>query len=474
MITSTTRTGSWKRSVTLDIKMTTIYSWFFQRILEPLWEEGIRKRNTLYYERQLNESQWRSQEQILKQQWQDLIRLLTHAEQECPYWQRTFSSLGLKPDNIHHLDDFRRLPVTTKSTIRNHYDNMVARSWKGKTWKKSTGGSTGEPLHFEYTPESSEWRQAVTRRGYGWAGAKGGVRQAYIWGIPLENEPLLRMAKQKLHHFFLRQKYFNSFSFDLHAMQRYQKKLQSFKPEVIVGYTNPLYNFSKFLNGQGKDSGIHPASVITAAEALFEHQRSEIEAAFHAPVFHSYGSREFMLIAMECEQHEGLHISAENLLVEVLREDGSPAAPGEEGRVVITDLHNYGMPFIRYEIGDMAVLAGQPCSCGRGLPLLKQVTGRILDMISTPDGRQIPGEYFPHLMKEFKEIHRFQVIQEDLDSLVIKLVAPEGLPDSELDRLKAHIRKALGENCNVTYDLVDDIPLTRTGKHRVTISHLKS
>lgn len=453
--------------------MPTLYSWLFQRLLEPIWEERIRGRNTLRYEKRLNDSQWLSEKEIQTRQWQDLVKLLTHAERECPYWKKVFESLGLKPADIRHMEHFRRLPITTKTTIRKNHDEMVAESWKGRTWEKSTGGSTGEPLHFEYTPESSEWRQAVTRRGYGWAGAKGGVRQAYIWGVALEKESWLKAAKQKLHHLLLRQKYFNSFSFDQPAMERCQQQLQRFRPEVIIAYTNPLYNFARFLNGQEKDSGIHPTSIITAAEALFKHQREEIETAFQAPVFHSYGSREFMLIAMECEQHQGLHISAENLLVEILREDGSPASPGEEGRVVITDLHNYGMPFIRYEIGDMAILAEHPCSCGRGLPLLKEVTGRILDMLTTPDGRQIPGEYFPHLMKEFRNIHRFQVIQEDPHSLLIKLVAPDGLSEPDLHRLKALVQQAMGEDCNISYDFVNDIPLTRTGKHRVTISMLQ-
>ena len=453
--------------------MPTLYSRLFQRLLEPIWEERIRGRNTLRYENRLNDSQWLPENEILARQWQDLMKLLTHAERECPYWTRVFRNLGLKPADIRNMEHFRRLPITTKTTIRENHDDMVAESWKGRTWKKSTGGSTGEPLHFEYTPESSEWRQAVTRRGYSWAGAKGGVRQAYIWGISLDPPPWFKVVKQKLHQLLLRQKYFNSFLFDPPAMERCQQQLRRFQPEVIVGYTNPLYNFSRFLNGQEQDSGIHPASVITAAEALFEYQRREIEAAFQAPVFHSYGSREFMLIAMECEQHQGLHISAENLLVEILREDGSPASPGEEGRVVITDLHNYGMPFIRYEIGDMAVLAEHPCSCGRGLPLLKQITGRILDMISTPDGKQVPGEYFPHLMKEFKDIHRFQVVQEDLHSLLIKLVAPDGLPEADLHRLKTMVRQVMGEDCNINYEFVNDIPLTRTGKHRVTISRLQ-
>jgi len=452
--------------------MPTLYSSFFQRLLEPFWEHRVRKRDTLRHEQWLIKSQWKSEEEIRDQQWKDLQKLLQHAYHECPFWKKAFQSKNLKPNNIQDMDDFRQLPVTTKQTFRENREYMIADSWHGRTWKKSTGGSTGEPLHFEYTPESSEWRQAITRRGYGWAGASGGIRQAYIWGIALGNQPLINRIKQQAHHLVLRHKYFNSFDCDIPAMRRCQNELKQFRPEVIIGYTNPLYDFARFLNAQEQDSNIRPSAIITAAEALFPHQREEIESAFQAPVFHSYGSREFMLIAMECEQHEGLHISMENLLVEILREDGSPANPGEEGRVVITDLHNYGMPFIRYEIGDLATFSNQQCSCGRGLPLLERVSGRILDALSTPEGKHIPGEFFPHLMKDFQGIHRFQIIQETSKSLTVKLVTPEGLLDSDLARLKMEIRKIMGDNCNINYEFLDDIPLTRTGKHRVTISRI--
>ena len=455
-----------------SLEAISMYLQVYRKILEPLWEEKIRKRHTLEYERRLNKSQWLPQEDIRSIQWKELQKLLVHSEKECPYWQDAFHKLGLKAKDIESYEQFQSLPLTTKPIIREHYDKLIARSYRGKTWQKSTGGSTGTPLHFEYTPESDQWRQAVTRRGYSWAGVAGGVKQVHIWGVSLQKESLLQKFKQNLHHKILRQKYLNSFNCDQETMLRWQAEIENFQPKVIVGYTNPLYTFAKFVNNQPTPPHIHPNSIITAAENLFDYQREEIEKAFGAPVFHSYGSREFMLIAMECEKHEGLHISAENLFVEILRDDGTPASPGEEGRVVITDLHNYGMPFIRYEIGDLAVWSTKTCSCGRGLPMLEKISGRVLDIIRTPNGKSVPGEFFPHLMKDFKGIEQFQIIQEKLDKLTVKLVTENGMNEEMLGEIKKHISEIMGENCSIEYKFVDAIPLTKTGKHRVTLSKL--
>ena len=179
-----------------------------------------------------------------------------------------------------------------------------------------------------------------------------------------------------------------------------------------------------------------------------------------------------MLIASECEKHDGLHINAENLIVEIVKEDGTYAKEGETGRIIVTDLHNYGMPFIRYEIGDIAVFTGRKCSCGRGLPVIEDVVGRSLDMIKTPEGKIVPGEFFPHLMKEFKEIIKFQVVQKTLEDLQIKMVTTTELSDGSRRRLDREVRRVLGNKINVSYERVDDIPLTSTGKYRVTISRI--
>lgn len=177
-----------------------------------------------------------------------------------------------------------------------------------------------------------------------------------------------------------------------------------------------------------------------------------------------------MLIGAECEKHSGLHLSLENLHVEILDDNGLPTPKGQEGNVVVTDLFNYGMPFIRYVNGDRAVAGFEMCSCGRGLPLLKQVVGRQLDTLETPDGRKIPGEFFPHLIKDFPAIRRFQVIQEAIESITLKLVVEGGnLTLVDRENLMQQIRKCTGTAVNVRLQFVDEIPLTKAGKLKVVV-----
>jgi phenylacetate-CoA ligase len=190
---------------------------------------------------------------------------------------------------------------------------------------------------------------------------------------------------------------------------------------------------------------------------------------FHAPVFETYGSREFMLIGAECDQHAGLHLSLENLLVEIVDDDGRPTPAGQEGNVVITDLFNYGMPFVRYVNGDRAVAGFPLCPCGRGLPLLTKVVGRQLDTLTMPDGRKVPGEFFPHLIKEFPCVRRFQVVQDAVDRITLKLVVDGGLTLAERESLLHEIRRGTGSAVQIQLDLVNDIPLTKAGKHRVVV-----
>jgi phenylacetate-CoA ligase len=443
------------------------------RMCTQFYEKNIKRRKILNYRRLLESSQWWTKEKLLEFQWQELKKLLKHAEEQVPYWQKVFKDLGITSEDIKSYSDFRRLPIVTKEDIRNNKNLMIARNYLGKTWTKSTGGSTGVPLELDYTPDSYDWRVAVSKRGYAWAGCEDGMKQAHIWGVAIGKVPLLKRIKENIYHRILRQRYYNCFEFDEKKMKEVLRDLNSYKPEIIVGYTNPLYNFAKFVRDNGRIN-FRPRAIISGAEKLHKFQTKEISEVFDCEVFNTYGSREFMLVASECEKHKGLHINVENLFVEIIKEDGTPAKSGEIGDIVITDLHNYGMPFIRYKIGDMAIASDRTCFCRRGLPMLEDVIGRSLDMIKTPEGRFVPGEFFPHLMKEFNWIKQFQVIQESLDNLAIKIVK-NGLSDNgQLNFLQDEIKRVLGQRMNIDIQFVDEIPLTKSGKFRVTISNIGS
>lgn len=443
-----------------------------KNLLIPLHETAIKRRSIAKYRRFLNDSQWWPRERLVEYQRQELGRLLRHAYEQVPFWRRTFDASGLSPNDMRGYADFIKLPVIDKATIRAQKTEMIARSHVDTNWKKSTGGSTGEPLHFEYTADSYDWRVACSRRGYGWAGYEEGMRQVSIWGAwTPEGTTAFRLWKEELHRRMAGRILVNSFKFDEQHMARSVEIINHHKPVNIVGYSNPLYDLARFIN---RRAGLqhHPRSVLSAAETLYLYQREEIEKAFDCPVFETYGSREFMLIGAECDHKHGLHLSIENLLVEVVDEDGSPIVGERCGDLVVTDLHNYGMPFIRYRIGDIGELTDELCSCGRGLPLLKKVIGRSLDVIRTPTGASIAGEFFPHLMKDFAWIKQFQVIQDRLDHLRLMIVQEPNATEAELESLKQEMSKLCAGELTVDYEFVAAIPLTSTGKRRVTVSNI--
>lgn len=447
-----------------------LYQKIYQNLFFPLFERGKGRTTSSLYSNSLK-SQYQPIAANQERQVAALVKLVDFANNHSLYYQKFFATWGFQPDRLSALDGLLGAPVLTKDLVRENFENLICAPLRDTLWRKSTGGSTGQPLHFGYTPNSYDWRVAMSKRGYSWAGATPGTKQAYVWGVQLGNVSRARQLKESLHHLVDRQKYFNCFQFGPGEMASCLSSLNRWQPEVLVGYTNPLYEFALFVDYNGGPK-FRPRSIICGAEKVHPFQREVLEKVFKCPVFNTYGSREFMLIAAECEKHEGLHVSMENLIVEVVDGAGNPVKPGEVGRVLVTDLHNYGMPFIRYEIGDLARLSDRQCSCGRGLMLLDDIVGRSLDVIRAPAGKIIPGEFFPHLFKDFPEIYRFQVVQKKIDLLHIKYQLNAPMPAEGLARLLGEIRGVVGPQMQIDLVPVEDIPLTQTGKYRVTISEL--
>jgi len=444
-----------------------MYPFFYQKFLFPFYEGFIRGRKTLKYLRELEHNQWLNTKEIEELQWIELKKLLKHAYENVPFYAKTFDEHGVIPDSIKYPDDFRKIPIIDKSIIKSNWSEMIAGNIPN-ILTKSTGGSTGEPLHFGYTRDSYQWRMAVKIRGYSWAGYKDGDKVAFLWGVPVGKISPISALKSGLHHKIQNAKYFNIFNLTPKTMKAYLEEMRIYKPKHIVAYGLGMYYFAKFINDNGW-SAFPVKSIILGAEKVQKDQIEVIESVFNCPVFDSYGCREFMLIASQCEHRQGMHISSDNLYVETIK-NNFQAPYGEIGEVVITDLHNYGMPFIRYKNGDLAVRGHENCPCGRGLPLITNVEGRITDMIVAAHGKIITGLFFPHLMKEFHEVDRFQVIQEDRENLIIKIVPKDGNSNVRMETMRREIQKVLGQGMQIDFQLVREIPLTPSGKHRVTIS----
>ena len=449
-----------------------MYGQLYRNVLLPLFDGMVKRRCTMSHWRNSEQSQWWSREQLEEVQLQSLRSLVEHALQTCPYYAEEWGALGLNATRLRSLQDFTAWPLLTRDLVRRQRQRMRTTSTL-KRISKATGGSSGEPLAFDLDSGSNDRRTAMMYRGYGWAGGAPGTKQLHIWGTAVGNIPQWKRFKMNLHRAFDRHLVLSCFDFTPDRMRQNLDRMNRYRAEVIVAYTNSLYEFALFLKRESLVP-VSPRSIIVGAEKLHDFQRTLIEEVFRAPVFETYGSREFMLIGAECDQHTGLHLSMENLLVEVLDEDGSQTPSGQEGNVVVTDLFNYGMPFVRYATGDRAIAGFETCSCGRGLPLLKKVVGRNAEILTAPDGRRVSGLFVPHLMKEFPEVRRFQVVQQELDLIDVKLVVAGSLLEAHRELMLSELRRVMGAEVNFNLQLVDDIPLTNAGKMKVVVNAIGS
>lgn len=443
-----------------------IYPKIFRNLLMPIYEMCKQKDLLKYIDHYESHLSW-NKEQILSHQWQALTKLLTHAYNTTSYYHETWKDAGIDDvKDIRGLEDFYKLPITTKADIQQHYERFISNQ-SSQNIRKSTGGSTGQPFHFEYNIDSNTRREAVMWRGYGWLGAGLGQKTLYLWGADIGEKNFLQSLKNSAYHRFYNRKMLNSFSMNQDNMLDYIDDINNFKPTAIVSYVNPLFELAKFIV-EHNIPVYKPSTMLTGAEPLYPHQREVIKQAFNCDVYDTFGCREFMLMSAECQQEKRLHINVDHLVVETLNEQGE-SITGASGDLVITDLFNYGMPLIRYVNGDRATLIDSPCACNNPLPIMQSVDGRKLDIIKTPSGKKIPGELFPHLFKEFRAIHRFQVRQKEIESLDILIVENSPLSAEVKTAIISEVNKYAEGELNINFSIVADIPLTISGKHRVTV-----
>jgi phenylacetate-CoA ligase len=426
------------------------YSHAFRRFLMPLHGMLRNRRYSHYVE-------------LLEFQWQELRRLLECVCRSVPYYQEKYRKAGIALADIRTQEDFAKLPVLTRAEVNANRDRLCSTEFRGKLLPHATGGSSGTPTRFFRTFDSYDWRMAAKDRVYSWSGWRPGEKAAYFWGAPVGKVPKVQAAKTRAYDWFQRQLVINTFSQTDQLWEDVHQRIARFRPKIVVGYVSSLAEFAGFLTRRGVQ--VPPIeAVIAAAEPLDTPTRERISRAFGAPLFNTYGCREFMSLAGECETHDGLHINAENVLIETM----SPPSAGPS-EVLVTDLHNYGMPFIRYAIGDLAVLDDSPCRCGRGLPKIQRIEGRVLDALKTLDGRTVPGEFFPHILKDIPEIAQYRVEQRALDHIVILAVLQSSLSDRSQGLLQREMTKVFAGNMRWEVRPVAEIPRLASGKRRITV-----
>ncbi|WP_437622433.1 phenylacetate--CoA ligase family protein [Sorangium sp. So ce1151] len=446
-----------------------MYSALFRNVLYPFYETKLRRRETLTYLEEMERSQWRPERELRELNWRKMLGTLRFAEQNIPFYRRRFAEYGVRVKDVHAPEDLVRFPVVTKADLRAHGSEMIAEGWSGKLIRSGTGGSTGEPARFFYDHTTYECRSAAALRADAWAGGRIGEKELYIWGIPT-HEPRWKQVKRTLHEAAIRKKTVSAWNLSESRLAGVVDEILRYQPNLVVGYTSPLYYTARYALETGHRLPT-PKGVIATAERLFPHQRETIEKAFQAPVYDRYGCREMMLIGAECERREGKHLNIENIFVEV-QCGGRHAKPGEPGEVILTDLVCRSMPLIRYKNEDVVVAADRSCSCGRGLPLLASVEGRVLDMIVGPDGQLLSSVFFPYFFKDNPTVERYQVHQDKSRAITIRIIPGEGFQPETSQAIERDLRQFLGERADIRVQLVDEIPVTAGGKFRFTMTEV--
>jgi len=386
-----------------------------RNVIYPVYR-GLRGDELLPMLEELERTQWLAAGEIEELQWRKLRALLISAATYVPYYRDLFAGVGVDAGDVECMDDIVKIPFLTKERIREAGGSIVTKDPLRRGLPSNTSGSTGETLYFFTDLAAGPLRRANTLRGYRWAGVDLGERQAYLWGFDIER-PLKERLRDGAKNFFNNVLYLSAFDMSDETIRRYAKTLRRYHPEILIGYPSALELFVRFCMSTGT-GGPRPKAVVTSGEMLFPKQRDQIEGFFSCPVFDRYGIREFGDVAHECEKHEGLHVFNDLYHAEVLDEGGTPVKPGETGELVVTDLSNHYMPFIRYRTGDLAVQTDRLCSCGRGLPLLERIEGRPFDAIRTTSGksRSISSNIEDRLVVKSK-IHKAVVTGEQPDAM---------------------------------------------------------
>ena len=327
---------------------------------------------------------------------------------------------GFNPNNLKSLNELSKIPALTKRDIQDHRKEIEAGGFPiEKRMKNQTGGSTGSPLQFFVDKDRFDSRMASTHRHNRWAGLRPGDWQVTLWGSRLDRESAETWWDHLRNRLLYRTVTLNTSRIGEEDWSKFLADFRRIRPRVMVAYTQAAVLFGRYLKQHGIVD-IQVDSIITTAEMLLPGQREFLEQVFGGKVFNRYGCREVSVIASECEFHRGMHVNAEALFVEI---EPNLSNPQQTGRILVTDLLNYSMPLIRYEIGDVGAWEeDQNCPCGRHLPLLAEVQGRITDFLVLSGGRQISGPALTLVVSDMADVRQVQFVQKSPKLILLRVV----------------------------------------------------
>lgn len=445
-----------------------LYQKAVANVLFPLHEK-LKGHDTLSVHRSLERSQWLSPSELTELQAANLRRFLTRIGETVPYYQRLFATLDFDPGAVTSVAALSALPLLDKATIRANSDDLKA-SGASELKRFNTGGSSGEPLVFYLGNERVSHDVAAKRRATRWWGVDIGDPEIVVWGSPIElgAQDRVRQLRDRL----FRTELLSAFEMSQENLNHFVSHIQHRRPKMLFGYPSSLALLAEYAlthNQRLDNLGIRVAFVTS--ERLYDYQRQMIEKAFDCPVANGYGGRDAGFIAHQCPEGS-LHISAEDMVVEIIGNDGRVLPAGESGEIVVTHLATSEFPFVRYRTGDIGVLGSEPCACGRGLPVLTSVEGRATDFVTASDGTVIHGLALIYVLRDIPEVETFRIVQESLHHTRVEVVAGDADRAGLQQAIEKPFRQRLGQDVEITIDYVDAITRENSGKYRYVVSRL--
>jgi phenylacetate-CoA ligase len=433
--------------------------WCSRNVVWPLWSRRDHARLPSFV-RELERRQFDSRGVIAARQAVMLNRIMRHAVATVPYYR------GLSLTGV----DLNNWPVLTKDIVHERSDELASDMYRNQALiEKRTSGSTGVPLRVRIAAGDLAWKRAATLRSDEWSGWARGQSVAKAWGNPEYRQNGIKGWLRNC--FYERAIHLDTLKMDNVAVARFADRLIRQHRGLIYGHAHSVYLVAQ----RFRDCGAlprQPNGIITTAMVLHDFQRKLIEEVFRCPVTNRYGCEEVSLIACECPAHRGFHINIDSVFVELLA-DGRPALPGQPGKVVVTDLSNFAMPLIRYEVGDVASWAEGDCLCGRSMPRLAGIEGREADYVVTASGHMISGisltENFATLVPGIAQL---QIVQDTIDSFRFRIVPGREFSAESECRIAALVQERFGPSTRFSCEFIDRIPQEPSGKYRFCISHV--
>ena len=458
-----------------------IYSNLNKHVLFPLADK-LNGSTVIKEYKAFKSTDWANEESLFSLQNEKIKALVRHCYDNVPYYTKIFDRLGLKVEDIKTREDLQKIPILTKQIIRDNYDDLISKdAYKRVQFKHSTGGSTGVPLQFQSDKQTWSASWASSFRAWDWYGFHFGEKIFTLGGNSLVKRNGISSKKDIFEKILMRNYKHSSSDVDDNAMQEHYKALMKLKPKAIRGYASSLAIFARYI-----EKNLLPVPkiklVLTTGETLLPQYRYILQKVFRAPVYDGYGAGDGGVQAFECYMHQGYHIAEERCVVEITDSEGNVLPDGQPGYVITTDLDNYVFPFLRYQVGDMAYIKKEKCSCGRQSRLLGEILGRAGMLLYNKQGIPISPTMLPMMLYRnndyhnienqmiYNKIDKFQIRQDKKGDIEVLLKLKDSREEhKQFDYIiKNFTDHFVGSNVKLSF--VDSIPTLPSGKEDYCVS----